>query len=119
MLYNSKAKIATVKILLQPPHITWLKMKNLLVHELAHVIELRWEGFRKKSHRVDASLISIDIENITDEDLSFKSKKFWKMRHKIKNFLKADALMKKRAEKVKAVKIGWAKFFNDMVNYND
>jgi hypothetical protein len=91
---------AEVKIFLHPPPITFLEMKNLLVHELAHVVEMRWKGFRKKVHRgCGFSIIAIEKEDITNQDLPLK--KIMKMRHKIKNFLKAHALMKKRAKKVK------------------
>ncbi len=105
--------IADVKIFLQPPPITWLEMKNLMVHELAHVVEMRWKGFRKKVYR-GHGFITIEKKDITNQDLSIN--KLIKMRHKIKSFLKADDLMKKRAKKVKAAKIGWTKFFNDILN---
>ena len=104
---------AKVKIFLHPPPITLLEMKNLLVHELAHVVEMRWKGFRKKVYR-GHGFITIEKKDITNQDLSIN--KLIKMRHKIKSFLKADDLMKKRAKKVKAAKIGWAKFFNDILN---
>ena len=117
MIYTLDPKRAYVKVFLQPPPITWLEMKHLLVHELAHVVELRWKGFRKKTYREDFSVIAIEKEDITDQDLS--PKKVENMVDHTKSFLNAHALMKKRAKKVKAAKIGWAKFFNDMVNYND
>ncbi|MBO06376.1 MAG: hypothetical protein CMI58_05020 [Parcubacteria group bacterium] len=110
MTYDLYEKIAYAKINLQPPPITWRRMKNLLVHELSHVVELRWKGFRMKAYREyvltsglfkeNMNEISIDKEDITDGDLPSNKKKFWKMRHAIKNFLKADVLMKKRVKKV-------------------
>lgn len=39
--------------------------RTTLIHELAHVAELRWIAFRKKAHRMEGEVSVFDLEGVT------------------------------------------------------